>query len=78
MEWWRRGYWGGHGGREDERWVDGLSFYPSLSDAPFRVVTETTWGTLREAVCLFISAQGEGYHFSMDGCQRHGSTHWLD
>lgn len=47
-------------GREDERWLDGLSFDPSLSDAPFNVLTETTWGTPREAVCLFISARGGG------------------
>ncbi len=38
--------------REDERWVDGLSFDPSLSDAPFNVLTETTWGTPGEAVCF--------------------------
>lgn len=40
--------------------MDGLSFDPSLSDAPFNVLTETTWGTPREAVCLFISALGGG------------------
>lgn len=45
------------GGREDEQWVDSLSFDPSLSDAPFNVLTETTWGTSGEAVCLFISAR---------------------
>lgn len=62
-------------GREDERWVDGLSFDPSLSDAPFNVLTETTWGTSGEAVCLFISAGGEGYHSAIDGCQPHSPPH---
>lgn len=47
-------------GREDERWLCGCSFDPSLSDAPFNVLTETTWGTPREVVCLFISARGRG------------------
>lgn len=47
-------------GREDERWVDSLSFDPSLSDAPFNVLSETTWGTLGEAVCLFISTSVGG------------------
>lgn len=46
-----------YGGREDEQWGDSLSFDPSLSDAPFNVLTETTWGTPGEAVCLFISAR---------------------
>lgn len=41
------------GGREDERWLTGLSFDPSLSDAPFNVLTETTWGTPREAVFVY-------------------------
>lgn len=62
-------------GREDERWLDGLSFDPSLSDAPFNVLTETTWGTPREAVCLFISARGEGYHSSIEGCQPRSPPH---
>lgn len=48
------------GGGEDERWVDSVSFDPSLSDAPFNLLTETTWGTQGEAVCLFISARGGG------------------
>lgn len=47
-------------GREDERWPRGRSFDPSLSDAPFNVLTETTWGTPREVVCLFIRARGRG------------------
>lgn len=46
--------------REDERWPSDCSFDPSLSDALFNVLTETTWGTPREVVCLFISAQGRG------------------
>lgn len=49
------------GGREDEQWRDSLSFDPSLSDAPFSVLTETTWGTPMEAVSLFISARGRGF-----------------
>lgn len=40
-------------GREDEQWLDGLSFDPSLSDAPFSVLTETTWGTPGEAVFVY-------------------------
>lgn len=49
------------GRREDEQWGDSLSFDPSLSDAPFNVLTETTWGTPGEAVYLFISAwRGRG------------------
>lgn len=45
---------------EEKSGHDGLSFDPSLSDAPFNVLTETTWGTLREVVCLFIRARGRG------------------
>lgn len=63
------------GGREDERWVDALSFDPSLSDAPFNVLTETTWGTPMEAVCLLISTRGEGYHLAIDGCQPPSPPH---
>lgn len=48
---WRKG---------DERWPYGCSFDPSLSVAPFNVLTETTWGTPREVECLFISARGRG------------------
>lgn len=55
--------------------MDSLSFDPSLSDAPFSVLTETTWGTPGEAMCLFISARGEGYHSAIDGCQPHSPPH---
>ena len=80
---WRRGRLGGGGGArggEDEQWADGLSFYPSLSDAPFNVLTETTWGTPREAVCLFISVRWGGVGCvggAVDGCQRLATSGWL-
>lgn len=62
-------------GREDEKWQDCPAFDPSLSDAPFSVSTETTWGTPGEAVCLFISAQGEGHRPPIGGCQPHSRPH---
>lgn len=69
------GWLGGPGGREDERWLDALSFDPSLTDTPFNVLTETTWGTPREAACLFISARGEGYHSPIEGRRPHSLPH---
>lgn len=46
-------------GRGDERWADGLSFDPSLSDAPFNLLTETTWGGWgRLRVCLLAPGGG--------------------
>lgn len=39
----------------------GRSFDPSPSDAPFNVLTETTWGTPWEVVCWFISVRGRGF-----------------
>lgn len=58
--------WEGGGRREDERWLDGLSFDPSLSDAPLSALTETTWGIgrggrLRGRLCVCLLAPvGEG------------------
>lgn len=48
------------GRRGDEKWADSLSFDPSLSEVPFNVSTETTWGPGREGGCVFVYQHGGG------------------